>query len=255
MMYSQTHGIPRYKTIAAVALIVSMLVLTPPKRTDAFIVALIAGFTAGTLIADLIILCALGIICGDGNGGTTNVGTGTPPPGGTCVAQQGQACGLRNACGVDGPTNGTIDCAGICRGATVANEYTGASCTSSANMCGMRNTGNQHCTNNNCNATTPADSLCTGLPLGPGSIVINPTVVRVGDPVTITWNTGTNYPPGCTITGQGIGGPSVNTYTFGVNEQIGSRQITVRGPHQYTITCGASSVTETLMVLPTLYES
>ncbi len=258
-MYSQTHGIARYKTFMAVMLIVSMLIFTPPKRTDGFILMIIGVASVGQIIADILILCALGIICGDGDGGTTDVGPGPTCPAGqtcACVAEQGQSCGYRNACGVDGPTNGTIDCQGICRNATLANEYTGPSCESSANICGMTSTGNLHCTNGSCNAgPTPSDSLCTSQPLGPGSVVINPTVVRIGETVTISWDTGTNYPPLCTITGTDIGGPGINTYTFAANEQTGSRTVTVSGPHQYTLTCGTVSATETVMVLPTLYES
>ncbi len=163
-MYSPTHRLPHYKSFIAVLLIASMLGLAAPKRTDAIIVALI-GLSVGAVVADLVILCALGIICGNGNGGTTSVTPPPPPPGGVCVPQQGQACALRNACGVTGPSDGTIDCNGICRGATVANEYTGPSCTSAANICGMTNTGQSHCTNGSCNATRPADNLCTNQPL------------------------------------------------------------------------------------------
>ncbi len=253
-MYSTTQRLPRYKSFIAILLIVSMLGLMPPKRTDGFIVALIAGFSFGTLVADLIVLCALGIICGNGNGGTTTVNP-PPPPGGGCAPQQGQACALRNACGVVGPSDGTIDCNGICRGATVANEYTGPSCTSAANICGMTNTGQSHCTNNSCNATKPADNLCTNQPLGPGAVSISPTVVRVGDTVTVSWDVGTNYPPNCTITGPRIGGPTTNTYTLLANERTGSRTITVQGPHQYTVTCGTATATESVIVLPNLYES
>jgi hypothetical protein len=156
---------------------------------------------------------------------------------------------------VVGPADGTIDCAGICRNATVASEFTGASCTSSANQCGMTNTGQSHCTSGACSVTTPADSLCTNQPLGPGSVTISPTVVRVGGPVTVSWDVGTNYPPACTITGTNVGGPSINTYTFALNEQTGGRIITVQGPHQYTLTCGTASASATIRVLPALYES
>lgn len=119
----------------------------------------------------------------------------------------------------------------------------------------MTNTGQTHCTNGSCNATRPADNLCTNQPLGPGAVTISPTVVRVGDTVTVSWDVGTNYPPNCTITGPRIGGPTTNTYTLAANERTGSRTITVQGPHQYTVTCGTATASESVIVLPNLYES
>jgi hypothetical protein len=91
--------------------------------------------------------------------------------GGQCTAAglpagYGTSCSsAANICGMrDNP--GTIDCSGACVNVTVPSN-TLCSCTSAANSCGMTNTGNWNAAGTVCSAQAPANSVCV-VPVAPG---------------------------------------------------------------------------------------
>lgn len=238
------------KKVVATFMIISLLVMTPPKRTDAIIVLLV-GLSVGAVVADLIILCAVGVICGGGGGG------GTPGTGGP--GTPGEGCNSpANSCGEF--TGGTYDSAGVCS-AVAPSDWNGPGCTSGPNYCGMTASGNEHCSGDGrCSVSTPADNLCIGRPLPEDAITINPTIVRVGDDanddIVITWNTGENFPTNCTLTGPGLpSGFAITTTTGSVTVED------ITGQREYQISCGVDASgnpardSETVRVLPALFES
>ncbi len=252
-----TQRTPWFKTAMASILIVTTLFMFTPKKSDAILLALIGAATAGAAVAlivtELVIICAL--ICGGGGSG----GSGGPTPGDGGTGTPGDGCNSpANACGEF--TGGTYNASGVCS-ATKPNDFNGASCVTAANYCGMTNSGSRYCSltdatyGSTCGSgdtplSPPPDSACTSLPLPPDALTANPPVVRIGDEVTISWNLGDNFPPNCTITGTGVSGT-----IFTDTDRTGSRTFTVSGPHQYNLTCGASSAQLNLIVLPTIYES
>ncbi len=136
---------------------------------------------------------------------------------------------------------------------------TPTACVSAANFCGQTNSGTRACTvGATCSAVRPSNTTCTGfdIPSTGGGLTVNPVVVREGDPVTITYNVGTqNYYENCVLAGPGISGNPIT----GQSGTVNIPQVT--GAHQYTLTCGTTSsgapnsVNVTLRVIPALYES
>jgi hypothetical protein len=108
---------------------------------------------------------------------------------------------------------------------------TGSSCTSSANACGMTNTGTIQCSGS-CSASAPSDSECI-------SFSVTPNATNEGDPVTITWScvndpsaSGLNFSTGGDPSGQIVVNPFTTT-TYGLSCPTGgfsSRTVTVREP-------------------------
>lgn len=248
-LFYTTPLIHRSKMAIAAVLIVAGMVAFTPKRTDAIILAILGAVGAGAvaaIIVELVIYCAVGLICGGGGGGGGTPGTGGPgTPGDQCNS-------TANSCGEY--TSGTYNSAGVCS-ATPPSDWTGPGCTTPGNYCGMTASGSEHCSGDGrCSVSTPADSLCTGLPLPPDALVINPNIVRIGDDanddITISWNTGQNFPANCTITGPGL--PA----GFTITSPTGTVTISnITGQREYTLACGSVSVSQTVLVLPSLYES
>jgi len=77
-----------------------------------------------------------------------------------------------------------------------------------------------------------------------GEVEVDPSIVRKGDPVEVTWTGATDA---CTLTG-----PGVNMTT---SEPSGSTQITVNGESTYTLTCPGGTDTATVKVLPVIQET
>jgi hypothetical protein len=128
------------------------------------------------------------------------------------------------------------------------------SCTGSPSaLCGDVNTGTRNVCGGSCSAPPFPDTQCRNKPLGEPALVITPVIVRIGNTVDITWDTGTNHPTNCSLTGSGIpSGFTVTTRTGTVETEA------VTGPHRYTLSCGVPSQANSsvdLRVLPVIFES
>jgi hypothetical protein len=98
-----------------------------------------------------------------------------------------------------------------------------------------------------------SDGRCLGIPAGPLTITLNPSLVRKGNTTVISWDTGVHPATNCTITGSSL--PDGFTLTT----QTGSVEtLPITGPHRYTLSCGPSPEANQFVdvrVLPTIYES
>lgn len=245
-MFSQSKKITRFHTfVATVLIIASVFFFTAPKDADAIVliavlatsVTVTAGLVITAIVIDGIILCAAGVICGDGG----SVGSDG------CYNTMGTECrSEENSC--EEFNVGTIQCDGTCSVAAPS-DYTGNECPS--NYCGMTGGGQELC-DGTCEGGTPVpDTECTDLPLPDDALVIEPPIVRTGDDIAVSWNLGLNYPTNCTIEGPGID----VTFT-GPEDATGTVEgITVTGPHRYELTCGTSYRAEDVQLLPEIYDS
>jgi len=273
-MYSHSARTPWFKSIIIALMIFAMVFTATPRQSEG-IILLIATFSAaaplsiGTafaiIAADIAIVCLLGGLgCPPNNSGT---------PGGTCVATYGNYCpGVDPRCSTD-TVPGTISCDGSSCDVD-STLYPPITCPSLSNMCGQTNAGIQSC-GGICSATAPPDSNCSGITLDdPGSLIITPELVRIGDEITINWDLKTNYPPNCNITGpmqpanvvsntsNGTFSAGNTVFTFSGNpgavpydDSTGTMVIKVTGPHQYTVSCGGTTVQKEVQVLPVIFES
>lgn len=227
----------------AVCLVCSMLLFTAPKQSEAIVILITGLITVGTVIADAIILCAL--FCPSGGGGTSGTAV-------SCDASDiGSSCSVVESCpsGSDETFTGTWVDAG---GSSCDCNVTYPNCPS--NYCGMAASGNfvcGSCVDDTGNALTiPSDTECTNLTLPPDALVIVPPIVRKGDTVDISWNLGLNYPTNCTLEG-----PGINVVFTGPSDATGTiNDVTVTGPHRYTLACGTQQRTEDVKLLPNIQE-
>ena len=156
----------------------------------------------------------------------------------SCSSNQGNQCNI-NSCGDAG---GVYACDGTtCSGSTPSDT---TSCTSSANSCGMTNTGTRTCSGP-CSASTPLDSAC---PANPGlSLTITPTFVQKGQATTLSWTaTSEVIPMNCRLYGPGIND------TFTLASFNGSRFTNpINAKSEFTLVCTepVSSVSFTRSVI------
>ena len=250
-MYSRTKRATRFQTfVAAVLIAASIFFFTPPKQADAIVLLIVLG-TATTvtlgavltaIIIDGIILCALGVICGGGTAGNCTLPVGT-----TCRSEENQ-CGDFNT----GEIQSDCTCS-----VGPPSDWTGDLCPT--NYCGLDGGGQVSCDGTCVGGGIPslyADmdawnlGTCVGLELPEDAIVIEPPLVREGDFVTVRWDLGLNYPPGCTLTGPGV------DRSFTASEATGRvENVPVSGPHRYTITCDDVTASEDVNILPDISDS
>jgi hypothetical protein len=111
---------------------------------------------------------------------------------------------------------------------------------------------------------------CTGYPI---NLTLEPSLVRSGDEVVLTYDLTDNFPEACTITGTGITGtPGAfgtfePTCTVGTNPDgspnysdcraaaTGEITITVDGPHVYTAQCGDTTERVQVNILSSVFET
>lgn len=255
-MYSHPVRAPWIKSILISIMIMAMVFTATPKQSDGIILLIVAASVAAPLaigaviaivVADIVLICVLGGLgCGGGDG-SGSLGSGSGSLGsGLCDAAEGNPCSGPNSSCPSQSLTGVLGCDGI---SCIIDPSSLPSCTSSANYCSMTNSGNSSC--GTCDAVTPPDTDCAGIPLTDDSLILTPWLVRKGDDVTISWNLNMNFPTNCTLTGSNLSGFAFTDTT--PNE--GSVMVTVSGPHRYALECMGDSIIKDLKVLPALYES
>lgn len=84
------------------------------------------------------------------------------------------------------------------------------------------------------------------------SMVFSKNIVRLGDPITITWDTGSHNPTidgSCTLTGPG-------GYLLNIPSQTGQTPaIEINGQSTFTLSCSSGNVTRTVSVIASGFES
>ena len=84
---------------------------------------------------------------------------------------------------------------------------------------------------------------CSIYPLGDPPLTITPAILRTGDTATITWDIGENSAADCTLQGPHLDILEIaDTVT---TDGVGSVDVTVTGPHVYTLTCSVDGESET----------
>ncbi|MFT7507704.1 MAG: hypothetical protein ACI92I_000870 [Acidimicrobiales bacterium] len=159
-----------------------------------------------------------------------------------------------NFCGTTNPQTAT--CGDTCVAPAPPSDYTG-SCSLGANYCGMTDPGQLRCDGQCIGSSIPSDTLCTNFPLDVDDLAVDPPVVRLNTGYTINYDIGQNFPSNCSITGPNLDGFTFEiAYTDGdIVNGVGSIPFSeATGPHQYTITCGAAEITNSVRILPTLQE-
>ena len=179
-----------------------------------------------------------------------------------CVANHGNTCvSMTNICGQT--ATGTIQCDGTCSASAPSVPLScGDVCDSPPNDCGQTNTGNIQCLNDcsvntppnpvtygnvcisasnycgdiatgtigclgNCSVTQPSHSVC----LRGYSISVSPSIVKWGEKATLTYDVGLANPAWCELSGP------TNFTTFTSTTTASTMEVTVYGPHIYTLTC------------------
>jgi hypothetical protein len=130
------------------------------------------------------------------------------------------------------------------------------SCRGSASaLCGDTYGGARNSCGGPCSALPFPDTECRDKPLPADALSYSPELIRISDTAEaeITWNTGTNHQNNCTLKGSGLPpGFAPGSLTGSVTAEP------IKGPHQYTLSCGPSdhsSKSVKLKVLPEMYES
>jgi len=110
-------------------------------------------------------------------------------------------------------------------------------CSSSANRCGMTNTG--FISGGTCSATPPPDSSCPPPEINPEDFYAQPSLVQNGDSTTLYWDVDTDE---CTVTGGGL------NVTGSVQGSVSTGAIT--SSTTYALNCGGTTRTLKINVLP-----
>jgi len=221
-MYSQTFiGL---KKSLVVVVMVAMLTFSAPKKSEAVLLLLLAPATVGAtvlvIVTELIIYCAVGLICGGGNGGGSGSGGGSS----SSSSSSGSSSG-------DGDVS----------------AFEGDECNS-LNYCDQIGLGTVQ-SDGFCTATPPPNSECTNGEFPEDALTINPDLVRVGNDVVISYDVGEfNYPPNCTLSGASpVGVMSLTTQTGTVN-------VTALGPNFFTLACGTENAEAKINITGTVQE-
>ena len=169
--------------------------------------------------------------------------------GGQCVAPglpagYGTSCSsAANICGMR-DNSGTIDCSGSCANVTVPSN-TLCSCTSAANSCGMTNTGNWNAAGTVCSASAPSNSACAA-PVVPGpAATINdfrasPKLIAVNKTSRLYWDITGNI-SSCTISYTTNTSPAPVQVTSNLGANIGNLETSpVSEKRYYKLKCGAA---------------
>lgn len=223
-MFSTTIKFTLKKQIIAAMLILSMMFVFVPQKSDGIFLAILvltsgaAAVTVGAVIFgvlfDAIVLCAVGVICGGGGGGG---GSFNP----------GDQCQIANSCDI--AVVGEISGSGIC----------------------VDSAGDT--------LQPPPEELCDAFtfPLDDDSLLIFNSVVRKGDSVEVRWDLNGNSADNCDLTGPQV--PS----SYDLVSETGQITITnVQSPYVYTLTCGTGSavgddittVTKSVRLVPSFFE-